>query len=446
MKKYYYKCFDCGKTFDKDEVESHLIYLCTACGSVEKNQPLRGVLLIEYDYESIKKNHTKEEFLKLSPGKFWQYGFLWPLNFEPCHSEERSDSLPRFCGEESNKNRDSSFVLSGFTQNDMNKISLPSDCVLEFTFEGKNFYVLDDTRNPTLSFKDRASSLVAIKAIQLGIKKIAAASTGNAGSSLAGICSRLGLNSVIFVPKNIPEAKRIQIQSYGAEIYLVDGDYDLAFDTCLEISTERKWYNRNTAYNPLTIEGKKSAAFDIFISAKGNMPDIIFVPTGDGVILSGLYKGLWELKELGWIEKIPKLICVQAEGGNAVVRYTSNQKFEYKSASSVADSICAGAPRCLYMAYNAIVKSDGDAVEVSDEEILDAQKIIAQKFGILLEPSSSSTFAAFKKYINSKKISDESVLLLFTGNGLKDMSALRIWNKEIEPVRTEDLKKMFLRK
>ncbi len=438
MKKYYYKCFDCGKSYDKDEIEKDLVYLCPACRKVEKNQPLRGVLLIEYDYEWIKKNHTKEEFLKLSPGKFWQYGYLWPLEFKSCHSEEQSD-------EESHKNkdRDSSFVLSELTQNDMNKISLPSDCFLKFTFEGNNFFVLDDTRNPTLSFKDRASSLVALKALQLGIKEIAAASTGNAGSSLAGICARLGLKSVIFVPKNIPEAKRIQIQSYGADIFLVDGDYDLAFDTCLEISTQKKWYNRNTAYNPLTIEGKKSAAFDLFISTNGKMPDIIFVPTGDGVILAGLYKGLCELKELGWIEKIPSLIAVQAEGGNAVVRYLADQKFEYKPASSIADSICAGSPRCLYMAFDAIIKSNGSAIEVSDEEILDAQKYVAQNYGILLEPSSSSTFAAYKKFLNSNNLNGKTALLLFTGNGLKDTSALKYWNHSVEVLTTEQIYKKF---
>lgn len=418
MNNYIYKCFDCGKTIDKDEVENQLIYLCPDCGTVEKNQPLRGVLLIEHDYESIRKNYSKEALLKLSPGKFWQYGYLWPLEYE------------------GNK-------LKGVDENTLQRISLETNCLQQFSFEGMDFLVLDDTRNPTLSYKDRASTLVALKALQLGIDKIAAASTGNAGSSLAGICARLGLSSVIFVPKNIPEAKRIQIQSYGAEIYLVDGDYDLAFDTCLEISTKKKWYNRNTAYNPLTIEGKKSAAYDIFIATKGRMPDVIFVPTGDGVIISGLYKGLWELKELGWIEKIPKLICVQAEGGNAVVRYSKEQKFEYKSASSVADSICAGAPRCLYMAYNAIKKSKGSAVEVSDDEILEAQKIVAQQFGVLLEPSSSATFAAYKKYINSDKISGESILLLFTGNGLKDMSALKTWNKNIFPAKIEDLKKIL---
>ena len=421
MKKYFYKCFDCGKTYNKDEIEKNLIYLCPSCGKIEKNQPLCGVLLIEYDYESIKKKYKKKEFLKLQPGRFWQYHYLWPLNL-----------------------KDSS--VAPLLRNDIERLSLPSNCLLKFSFDENNFFVLDDTRNPTLSFKDRASSLVALKAKELGIKEIAAASTGNAGSSLAGICARLGLKSIIFVPKLIPDAKRIQIQSYGAEIYLVDGDYDLAFDTCLEISSEKKIYNRNTGYNPLTIEGKKSAAFDIFMTTKGKMPDLIFVPTGDGVVLSGLYKGLWELKELGWIEKLPKLIAVQAEGSNAVVRYMKDHKFEYIPAKSIADSISAGSPRCLYMAYDAIVKTNGEAIQVSDNEILEAQKFVAQNYGILIEPSSSSTFAAYKKYISQNKLHKQTALLLFTGNGLKDTSALKSWNPNIEPSTPKFLKEKFLNK
>jgi len=418
---YNYKCFDCGKTYSKDEIEKNLIYLCPSCGMIEKNQPLRGVLLIEYNYASIKKKHSKKDFLKLQPGRFWQYSFLWPIDL---------------------KNPS----ISSLLRNDIERLSLPSNCLLKYSFKGNNFFVLDDTRNPTLSFKDRASSLVALKAKELGIKEIAAASTGNAGSSLAGICARLGLKSIIFVPKLIPEAKRIQIQSYGAEIYLVDGDYDLAFDTCLEISSEKKIYNRNTGYNPLTIEGKKSAAFDMFMTTKGKMPDLIFVPTGDGVVLSGLYKGLWELKELGWIEKLPKLIAVQAEGSNAVVRYMKNQKFAYKPAKSIADSISAGAPRCLYMTYDSIVKTKGEAIQVSDNEILEAQKYVAQNYGILIEPSSSSTFAAYKKYIAQNKLHKQTALLLFTGNGLKDTSALKNWNPNIEPSTPKFLKEKFYNK
>lgn len=406
MNNYFYKCFDCGKTYDKDDIEKNLVYLCPVCGRIEKNKPLRGVLLIHYDYQSIKQNHTADELLKLQPGKFWQYSFLWPLEFG-----------------------DSSFIPLGLTQNDLEKIVLPSNCLLKFLYDGQDVFVIDDTCNPTLSYKDRASSLVVLKAIQLGIKKIAAASTGNAGSSLAGICARLGLKSVVFVPKNIPDAKRIQIQSYGAELVIVKGDYDLAFDTCLEISTQRNWYNRNTAYNPLTIEGKKSAAYDLFISTKGNLPDIIFVPVGDGVIISGIYKGLWELKELGWIEKIPKLVAVQAKGSNAVVRYFKTNKFTYRPAKSIADSICAGAPRALYLAHQAIVDSVGDAIDVTDKEILSAQKFVAQNFGMLVEPSSAAAFAGYQKYLSSKKLGSQLPLIMFTGHGLKDISALATWNK-----------------
>lgn len=405
MNNYFYKCFDCGEKYDKDEIEKNLVYICLKCGKVEKNKPLRGVLLIHYYYDSIRQNHTADELLKLQPGKFWQYGFLWPLEYDS-----------------------SSLAPLGLTQNELEKIALPSNCLSQLSYNGNKFFVWDDTRNPTLSFKDRASSLVVLKALQLGIKKIAAASTGNAGSSLAGICARLGLKSVVFVPKNIPDAKRIQIQSYGAELIIVNGDYDLAFDTCLEVSAKRNWYNRNTAYNPLTIEGKKSAAYDLFISSKGNMQDIIFVPVGDGVIISGLYKGLWELKELGWIEKIPKLIAIQAKGSNAVVKYSKTNKFVYKPAKSIADSICAGAPRALYLAHHAIVNSGGDAIDVTDKEILNAQKFVAQNFGMLVEPSSAAAFAGYRKYLSANKLKNQTPLVMFTGHGLKDLSALASWN------------------
>lgn len=414
MNKYFYKCFDCGKCYDKDEIENNLIYLCPTCGAVEKNQPLKGILLIEYDYEEIKNKYLKDEFLKTPKGKFWLYDFLWPINF----ANERIQKITSH----------------------LDKISLPSDNYLKVNAEGKDISIFDDTRNPTLSFKDRASSLVAIKAIELGINFISAASTGNAGSSLAGICARLGLQSTIFVPKKIPEAKRIQIQSFGAELIIVDGDYDYAFDTCLEISSSKKWYNRNTAYNPLTIEGKKSAAFEIFISTNGVIPKNIFVPTGDGVILSGLYKGFLELQKINWIETLPRLISVQASGSNAFFRFQQNKKFEYKPAESIADSICAGAPRALYLGSKAIDETHGTVLTVGDEEIISAQKYSAEKFGILIEPSSAVTLAAYFKYQNQF----DDVLLLFTGNGLKDISSLSKWNKKINSLSLTQIKEKYL--
>jgi threonine synthase len=418
MDKYYYKCFDCGKEYNKYDVEESLIYLCPDCGLVQKNQPLRGVLLIQYDYKLIRKNHSAAELKELEPGKFWQYGYLWPLEYEKGK-------------------------VKGINAKSLDLIALGVDCVQELSSNDERFFILDDTRNPTLSFKDRASSLVVLKAMQMGIKEIAAASTGNAGSSLAGICARMGLKSIVFVPRNIPDSKRIQIQSFGAQVIVVDGNYDLAFDTCLELSQKKHWYNRNTAYNPLTIEGKKSSAYDIFISFHGKIPDIIFVPVGDGVIIAGLYKGFWELKQLGWIKKIPQLIAVQAEGSNAVVKYMTNKKFRYFSTNSIADSICAGAPRNLFMAYDSIAKSGGSAVAVSDKEILTAQKTVAQKYGILIEPSSAASYAGYKKYCKTKSIGKKTPLLLFTGNGLKDISALMKWNDASKPVGAEAIRKIF---
>ncbi len=414
MNNYIYKCFNCKKEFSAKLIEDNFHYLCPDCGKAEKNKPLEGVLTIEYDYNELKKKLNKEEFLQLPSGKFWLYPDLWPIN------------------------------LTKFSEATLKLLALPEDQLLSFSYNDQDIYLMDETRNPTLSYKDRASFLVALKAKELGIKEISAASTGNAGSSLAGICSRMGLTSHIFVPSSIPSAKRIQIQSFGANIYLVDGSYDDAFDLCLEVSKEKKWYNRNTAYNPLTIEGKKSAAYDIFISSKGKLPDVIFIPVGDGVIISGIYKGFYDLKKLGWIEEIPKLIAVQAEGSNALVRFFEKGKFEFKPAKTIADSICAGAPRNLYMAADAVKSTSGKAVSVSDDEILSAQKTIANQFGILAEPASSASFAGYLKLSEENEITPkEKVLLLITGNGLKDTTAMEGWNKIPQSHSYSDWKDYF---
>ncbi len=396
MQNYVYKCFDCKAEYSSENIENNFIYLCPKCGKSEKNKPLQGVLTVEYDYEKIKRDYSRENLLNIQPGKFWLYPFLWPVN-------------------------------SGkFSESTLSRLSLPDVQLIKYQIGNSNIYVQDETRNPTLSYKDRATSLVVLKAMELGISEIAAASTGNAGSSLAGICARLGLTSRVYVPINIPDAKRIQISAYGAELVVVDGDYDMAFDKCLEDSVKYSWYNRNTAYNPLTIEGKKSAAFDIFISTKGDIPDYIFIPSGDGVILAGIYKGFRELLTLGWIEKLPKLIAVQSKKGDALVRYLETGNFEYKSANTIADSISAGAPRNLYMAADAVKKSNGFAMAVSDEEILSAQKEFIRKTGILCEPSSAAVYSAYKNVMKENRINnEEKILLLITGNGLKDVSALQ---------------------
>lgn len=396
MAHYHYTCFDCNAVYSAQQVESELLYLCPACGACEKNMPLKGVLLIAYDTDYIAKYITRERLLALPAGKFWLYPEIWPLLKAP----------------------DTALL---------NRIALSGSPVQQRVYEGKIISLFDDTGNPTLSYKDRATSLVAAKALELGITEIAAASTGNAGSSLAGICARLGIATHLFCPARIPAGKRLQIQSFGAKLYLVDGSYDDAFDLSLEVSTAKRWYNRNTAYNPLTIEGKKSSAFDMYIAGKGIVPDTVFVPTGDGVIISGIYKGFADLLAAGLIEKLPRLIAVQAEGSDAVCRYHATGSFEFIPAETKADSISAGAPRNCYMAAHAVRVSNGACVAVSDDEIAAAQKIAAREFGVLIEPAAAASLAGYKKYLQQNGDAGNA-MLMFTGNGLKDIAALEQWN------------------
>lgn len=410
MLNYLYECSACGMQFSVDEIERDFNYLCPLCGKAEKNKPLTGVLKVIYGYKVISKELKKSQFLNFTPGQFWKYPQLLPLDYN------------------TNGN---SYSLKGLTESSLSNIATTASPILNCKLNGSSILIFDDSRNPTLSYKDRASVLVASKAIQLGIKEISAASTGNAGSSLAGICSRLGLKAHIFVPERIPSGKRMQIQAFGAEIYLVKSDYDHVFDLCLDVSNSKGWYNRNTAYNPLTIEGKKTSVFDMFISLGGKLPEYIFVSVGDGVIIAGIYKGLFELKQLGWIKKYPKLIGVQAKGSNALVRFMKSKKFKYKPANTIADSISAGAPRNLYLAAEAIEMTKGMAIEVSDNKILNAQKLSALEFGLLVEPAASASFAGYLQLISKGVISrKDKVILMFTGNGLKDPSSISMWNPE----------------
>lgn len=178
---------------------------------------------------------------------------------------------------------------------------------------GFKIFLKDDSQNPTYSFKDRASATVSAYAKENAIKTIITASTGNAGSSLAGVCASQEQRAVILVPESAPLAKLTQILMYGAVLIPVKGNYDDAFDLSIEATKEYGWYNRNTAFNPLTIEGKKTVSYELFEQLNLNIPDRIFVPVGDGCIISGVYKGFEDLLELGFIERMPVIVMVQSE-------------------------------------------------------------------------------------------------------------------------------------
>ncbi|MGO8692552.1 MAG: threonine synthase [Rectinemataceae bacterium] len=308
-------------------------------------------------------------------------------------------------------------------------------------------FMKDDTCEPTGSFKDRASALVAAFARKHGIGEIALASTGNAASSMAGIGAAAGLRITVFLPKSAPAAKRLQVLQYGADLRQVDGNYDRAFEDSLAYSRATGVLSRNTGYNPLTIEGKKTVSFEILrdLLKAGAADDLrglegagtsrtsgdggsgpafeIFVPAGDGVILSGVYKGFEDLMKLGRIARMPRVWACQARGSSALARALESGDFGPPVPSdTIADSISVDVPRNGAYSLAKLRRHGGAAVAVSDDEILSAQRMLSSKAGLFAEPSSSASLAGFLK-VRDRLDKASIVVLLVTGSGLKDLKS-----------------------
>ena len=282
-------------------------------------------------------------------------------------------------------------------------------------------YIKDDGANPTSSLKDRASFLVSAFAAKHGIGEIVVASTGNAGSSMAGVGAAAGQKVILFLPKTAPAAKLVQALQYGATVHRVDGPYDLAYELSVAYSQQSGGMSRNTAYNPMTIEGKKTVSLEL-VQQLEKTPEFVFVGTGDGCITSGVYKGFRDLKQLGIIDTIPTVVSVQAETSDALYRAFHTGRFEYKPTHTVADSICVDVPRNGFHALAQLKTHGGRVITVSDEMILDAQARLSRTTGLFTEPASAAAFAGFVK-IRSELRDDAVVVILATGNGLKDSAA-----------------------
>ncbi len=286
----------------------------------------------------------------------------------------------------------------------------------------KELLFKDETRNPSLSFKDRASSLIIAAALQHKIDTVCTASTGNAASSLACLAAGKGIKPIIFVPEAIPQAKLVQLLVYGAKVFPVKGTYDDAFALCIEASNHFNWYNRNTGYNPLTREGKKLCSIELALQLSFKMPDMILVPVGDGNIISGLWKGLSDLYKVKKIDRLPRLVAVQAEGSQSIYKaFKKNDLPAPTRVKTIADSISVELPKDGLAALKAIKESKGFAITVTDEEIKAGALYLAQQTGIFAEPSAAVTTAALLK--DSSLFSKQKVMLLVTGNGLKDMKS-----------------------
>jgi threonine synthase len=400
-----FKCFECGKEHSPAEVE----YVCPGCG---------GNLDVLYDYDRVKTQLTRATLSSDRNFTMWRYRALLPIH--------ESSAVPP--------------LTVGWTP--------IYDCGrLATEFGVGELLIKDDGRNPTASFKDRPSALAVVKAHEAGAEVITTASSGNAGSALAGICASVGMKSVILVPATAPPAKIAQLQIYGASVVLVEGTYDEAFDLCLAAARKYGWYQRSTGFNPFTREGKKTAALEIAEQLGWQAPDKIIVSVGDGNIISGLWKGFRDLRTLGFIDRVPQLIGVQSETASAIVDAANGDGVvRERPCHTIADSINVGRPRDATAAIRAIRDSGGRGVKVSDDAIVAAISGLARATGVFAEPAAAAAFAGFKWMCASRLLkSDERILLMLTGNGLKDVDAARVALREPDRVRPDldNLSRLF---
>lgn len=384
-----YACSICGSEYASSEA----VYTCPKDG---------GNLDVVLDFPALSKSGTRQAILGSEERSLWRYLPLLPvedpgLKGTPLRSAGWTPV----------------YALDGLAR----KVGL------------RQLWIKDEGRNPTASFKDRASAVVVARAREIKAGVVVTASTGNAGAALAGMAAAAGQPAVILAPRTAPPAKVAQLLVYGAKVALVDGSYDEAFDLSVAAAREFGWYCRNTGYNPFTAEGKKTAAFEIWeqvlLSEQLERPLTILVSVGDGNIISGIHKGFKDLNTLGWLEDMPRLIGVQAEGSAAVANAfrTGSERIEPVRAHTLADSISVDLPRDGVRAVRAVRETGGGYVLVTDSQILAAIAELGGA-GIFAEPAGAAAWAGLRVALAEGLVQPEDpVLVLNSGSGLKDTRA-----------------------
>ena len=380
--RFHYVCSDCGKVFMTEE----LMYQCPECSRMNDGSSFpKGNLIVELSDEVLEAARNKEH---VTPDDFYPYPSedkeIYPIGITPLMKPARIAE----------------------------RLALP----------GLRFKL--DSQLISGSFKDRASYEVALQAKALGEKRIVLASTGNAGAAMSAVGAAMGLDIILFVPASAPINKLMQSVLSGAHVVPVKGTYDDAFALSIEYTKLFGGINRNTAYNPMTIEGKKSISIELFEQMGRNVPDAVYVPVGDGCIIAGVAKGFSDLMKAGLIDRMPKLIAAQSESSDAISRAIRNDDFSPVSATTRADSISVDLPANGRMAADYVKKSGGWAVTVSDERILDSQLELTRESGVLAEPAAATAFAALeadRDHLVSVLGENASVVVLLTGSGFKDM-------------------------
>ncbi|MEA3336811.1 MAG: threonine synthase [Chloroflexota bacterium] len=405
------QCLICAKQYAPDEVD----YVCPDHGN-------EGIVDVCYDYGLIATRIGPETLGQNPDTTIWRYKPLLPV--------QPDAPVPP--------------LAVGWTP-------LYTAPRLADSLGLRHLWIKDDGRQPTASFKDRASAVAVVKAQEKGAEIITTASTGNAAAALSGLCASVAQANVIFVPESAPPAKIAQLLAFGSTVMLVDGTYDDAFELCLQAADAYGWYNRNTAFNPYMTEGKKTVSYEIceqltMEDASGNAsplhweaPDAIFVSVGDGCIIGGVHKGLKDLLALGWISHMPRIYGVQAAGSNYLAEAWENDEDVLTKppidAHTVADSISAGLPRDRIKAMAAVCETGGAYITVSDDEILTAIPTLARGVGVFAEPAGAAAYAGLVKAVGQDMVQpNDRIVVVNTGNGLKDIKSAM---KSVEMVGTE---------
>jgi threonine synthase len=379
-------CLKCGFHFGRG-----LDGPCQRCGP-------EGVLDIGFDLERARRSLTARR-LASRPRNIWRYRELLPL-------QEGAQVPPLEAG----------WTPIARTPRLAEWVGLAS------------LLVKDEGRNPTGSFKDRASAVGVARALTRQAGVVACASTGNAASSLAGAAASVGLTCVIFVPEAAPEPKLAQLLVFGARVIRVQATYDATWELCQRACDTYGWYNRNAAVNPSLVEGKKTCGLEIGEQCGDQVPDWVAVSVGDGCTIAGVWKGLREMHALGFVPRLPRMLGVQAQGARPLVdAFREGRELQPGPAETLADSICVGHPRNWRKALAAVRESGGSFVAVPDEAILEAMREAGRRAGVFGEPAGVAGLAGLRQAVAEGVVGrHESALTIVTGSGLKDVkSALR---------------------
>ena len=376
----YGKCVRCGKTYDAVPDLTNC-----ECG---------GILDIVYDYDYIKSVLTKEKLAKRENRSMWRYRELLPV-------EETTPDTPLRVGWSPLYEEPKLAELLGI----------------------KRLWVKDDGQNPTASLKDRASAMAVAKAMEAGAKTIACSSTGNAASSLAGNAAAAGIKTYIFVPERAPKGKVAQLMIFGANVSSVKGNYEDTFKMSAAAIDKYGWYNRNAAINPYLSEGKQPVALELAAQLNWEIPDYLAISVGDGCTIGGVYNGFHDLYALGFIDRIPKILGVQSTGCCPFVDAArEGRDLIPAEENTIADSIAVGVPRNPKKALRAVSASNGTWIAVTDEQILDAMRVLGRTEGVFGEPAGVTATAGVRQAVADGVIKpNETVTVKSTGSGLKDV-------------------------